>query len=69
MNLMANRSLKMSQSSFRPIFTNYLMISMVLMAPKSPWKDFSIVTSHIFRQSKLTEILGKSVDNHYGIIY
>jgi len=42
---------------------------MVLMATESPWKDLSIDTSHISKQSVLAEILGKSTGNHYGTVY
>ena len=47
---------------FEPISTNSLMILMVLIATKSPWKDLLINASHISRQLILV-ISGRSTDN------
>ena len=59
----------LSQTSFKPISTNSSTILIVSTAMESPYKDFSINTSHISRQSILAKISGRSVDNHYGTIY
>ena len=59
----------MLQTSFGHISINSLTILMVSMAPKSPWKDLSIDTSHVLRQSIMVEILGRSTGNHYSTIY
>jgi len=45
------------------------MILMVSMATESPWKELSIDTSHILKQSVLAKILGRSTGNHYGTVY
>ena len=42
------------------------MVSMVLIAPRSPKKGLLIDASYILRQLILTEISGRSVGNHYG---
>ena len=39
------------------------------MAMESPWKDLSTDTSHVLKQSILTELLSKLVGNHYGTTY
>ena len=39
------------------------------MATESPWKDLSIDTSPISKQSVMAEILGRSTGNHYGTVY
>ena len=57
----------LSQTSFGYISINSFMIIMVSMAPKSPWKDLSIDTSHITKQSIMAEILGRSTGNHHGV--
>jgi len=57
------------QTSFGHISTNSSMILTVSTAPKSPWKDLSIDTSHVLKQSVLTEILGRSTGNYYGTVY
>jgi len=59
----------LSQTSFGHISINSSTIHMVSMAPKSPWKDLSIDTSHISKQSMMAEILGRSTGNYYGTIY
>jgi len=59
----------LSQTSFSQISINSLTILMVSMAPESPWKDLSINTSHVSKQSIMAEILGRSTSNHYGTIY
>jgi len=59
----------LSQTSFKPISTNSSTILTVSTAMESPYKDFSINTSHISRQSILAKISGRSVDNHYGTIF
>ena len=59
----------MSQTSFDHISINSLTILMVLIAPKSPWKDLSIDISHISRQSIMAKILGRLTDNYYGTVY
>ena len=41
----------------------------VSMAPKSPWKDLLINTSHVSKRSIVAEILGRSTGNHYGTVY
>jgi len=45
------------------------MILTVLTATESPWKNLSINTSNVLKQSVLVEILGRSTSNHYGTIY
>ena len=45
------------------------MILTVSTATESPWKDLSIDTSHISKQSVLAKILGRSTGNYYSIIY
>jgi len=45
------------------------MILTVSMAMESPWKDLSIGTSHVSKQSVLAEILGRLTSNHYSTIY
>ena len=45
------------------------MILTVSMATESPWKDLSIDTSHVSKQSVLAKILGRSTGNHYSTIY
>ena len=59
----------MSQTSFRHISINSSMILTVLMATESPWKDLSIDTSHVSKQSVLAEILGRSTGNYHGSVY
>jgi len=60
---------RLSQTSFGHISINSSSILTVLMATESPWKDLSIDTSHVSRQSIMAEILGRSTGNHYGTIY
>jgi len=60
---------KMLQTSFGHISINSSMILTVLTATESPWKDLSIDTSYVLKQSVLAEILGRSTSNHYGTIY
>ena len=57
------------QTSFGYISINSLSILTVSMATESPWKDLSICTSHVLRQSVMAEILGRSTGNHHGTIY
>ena len=59
----------MSQTSFDHISINSLTILTVSMATESPWKDFSIDTSHVSKWSIMAKILGRSTGNHYGTIY
>jgi len=54
---------EVSQTSFSHISINSLTIHTVLMAPKSPWKDLSIDTSHVSKQSIMAKILGRSTGN------
>jgi len=58
-----------SQTSFGHISISSLTIPTVSMAPKSPWKDLSIDTSHISKWSVMAEILGRSTGNHHGTVY
>ena len=58
-----------SQTSFGHISINSPSILTVPMATESPWKDLSIGTSHVSRQSVMAEILGRSTGNHYGTVY
>ena len=58
-----------SQTSFGHISISSSMIPMILMVPESPWKYFSIDTSHISKRSVMAEILGRSTSNHHGTIY
>ena len=58
-----------SQTLFGHISINSLTILTVLMAPKSPWKELLISTSHISRRSMMTKISGRLTGNHYGTIY
>jgi len=48
------------------IFPLILWRFIVSMAPKSPWKDFSIDTNHVSKQSIMAKILGRSTSNHHG---
>jgi len=64
-----HRSVIMSQTSFGHISINSLSILTVLMAMESSWKDLSIDTSHVSRQSIMAEILGRSTGNHYGTVH
>ena len=59
----------LSQTSFGYISINSSAILTVSMATESPWKDLSINTSHVSKQSVLAEILGRSTGNHHGTIY
>ena len=59
----------MLQTSFGLISINSSTIFTVSMAMESPWKDLSIDTSHVSKQSILAEISGRSIDNYYGTIY
>jgi len=59
----------LSQTSFSQISINSLTILMVSMAPESPWKDLSINTSHVSKQSIMAKILGRSISNYYSTIY
>jgi len=59
----------LSQTSFGHISIGSLTIPIVLMVPKSPWKDLSIDTSHVSKQSVMAEILGRSTGNYYSTIY
>ena len=61
--------LRISQTSFSHISINSLTIPTVLMATGSPWKDLSIDTSHVLKQSVMAKILGRSTGNHHGTIY
>ena len=58
-----------SQTSFGHISISSSTILTVSMAPESPWKDLSIDTSHISKQSVKAKILGRSTSNYYGTIY
>jgi len=60
---------KVSQTSFGHIFISSSTIPTVSMAPKSPWKDLLINTSHVLKQSVMAEILGRSTGNYYGTVY
>jgi len=60
---------KVSQTSFDHISINSSSILTVSMATESPWKDLSIDTSHVSRQSIMAEILGRSTGNHHGTVY
>ena len=60
---------KLLQTSFSHISINSSSILTVSMAMESPWKDLSIDTSHVSRQSIMAEILGRSTGNHYGTVY
>ena len=62
-------SVKISQTSFGHICISSLTVPTVLMAPKSPWKDLSIDTTHVLKRLVMAEILGKSTGNYYGTIY
>ena len=64
-----HRLWKMSQTSFGHISINSPSILTVSTATESPWKDLSIGTSHVSRQSIMAEILGRSTGNHYGTVY
>jgi len=59
----------LSQTSFSQISINSLTILMVSIAPESPWKDLSINTSHVSKQSIMAKILGRSISNYYSTIY
>ena len=59
----------LSQILFSHISINSLMIYIVSMAPESPWKDLSIDTSHVSKQSIMAKILGRSTDNYHGTVY
>jgi len=59
----------LSQTLFGPISINSSIIFTVLIATRSPWKDFSINTSYILGQLILAEISGKSIGNYHGTIY
>ena len=59
----------LSQTSFGHISINSSLILMVSMATESPWKDLSINTSHVSRQSIMAKILDRSTGNHHGTIY
>jgi len=61
--------IKVSQTSFGHISISSLTIHTVLTAPKSPWKDLLINTSHVLKQLVTTKILDRSTDNYYGTIY
>jgi len=61
--------LPLSQTSFGHISISSSMILTVSMAPKSPWKDLSIDTSHVLKQLIMAKILGRSTGNHYSTIY
>ena len=61
--------IKVSQTLFGHISISSLMIPTVSTAPKSPWKDLSIDTSHVSKQSVIAKILGRSTGNHYGTVY
>ena len=65
---MISLSRKLSQTSFSHISINYLTILTVSMATESPWKDLSIDTSHISKQSILAEILGRSTGNYHSTV-
>jgi len=56
-------------TSFSHISINSLTILTVIMAPRSPYKALFIDTSHISRQSIMTEISGKSVGIYHGTVY
>ena len=58
-----------SQTSFSYIFINSSTILIVSRAPKSPWKDLLINTSHVSKQSIVAEILGRSTSNYYSTVY
>jgi len=60
---------QVSQTSFKPISINSLMILIVSMAMESPQKDLSIDTSHVLRQLVLAEMSGRSIDNHHSTVY
>jgi len=59
----------LSQTSFGHISITSSTILTVSMAMESPWKDLSIDTSYISKQSVLAEVLGRSTSNHYGTVY
>ena len=59
----------LSQTSFGHISINSPLILTASMATESPWKDLSIGTSHVSRQSIMAEILGRSTGNHHGTVY
>ena len=59
----------LSQTSFSHISISSSTIPTVSTAPESPWKDLSIDTSHVSKQSVMAEILGRSTGNHHGIVY
>ena len=59
----------LSQTSFGHISISSSTISMVSMAPESPWKDLLIDTSYVLKKSVMAEILGRLTGNHYGTIY
>ena len=59
----------LSQTSFGHTSISSLTIPMVLMEPKSPWKDLSIDTSHVLKWSVMAKILGRSTGNYHGTIY
>ena len=65
----SGRHWQVSQTSFGHISINSSSILTVSMATESPWKDLSIGTSHVSRQSIMAEILGRSTGNHHGTIY
>jgi len=48
----------LSQTSFRPISINSLMISMILIVSESPKEDLSMNIKYISRQSILAELSG-----------
>jgi len=60
---------KVSQTSFGHISIRSLTIPTVSIVSESPWKDYSIDTSHVLKQSVMAEILGRSTGNHYGTVY
>ena len=59
----------LSQTSFGYISIKSSTIPMVLIAPKSSWKDLSIDTSYVLKQSIVAEILGRSTGNYYSTVY
>jgi len=62
----ANYGQDLSQTSFSHISINSSLILMVSMATESPWKDLSIDTSYVSRQSIIVEILGRLTGNCKG---
>ena len=69
MSMAYHLQIDVSQTSFGHISINSPSILTVSMATESPWKDLSIGTSYVSRQSIMAEILGRSTGNHHGTVY